>query len=412
MHSWWETPLCSEFLEEIRHAIEDGNIALVFLPKHTPDNFLSQFRSVYDRERDVAFEKINLMECDIKNNRPVESLLFNHFDLEDNTDTFISKRAASIFEHLEDGIEEDSESKEVFVFENLTKMFLVHFRNFLMDLGHYMAGLQIYERPKIIVKLEPENFGESDFTSESGISKILFKGIFDKLDYSLGLRYYHNYRADDFTLLNEKIITSLALFDTRLADELIICDNIIDDYPSILEDYAKSHKWENLKFIEADKLTQMELWDRWSKGILEVKNDKVFYHSAYLKIQDKGAEIHNRIWLPCVEVLIPLIEEFRIKVLGCNQFVFPRSYYNPKTSQRLKDDKMDFEIGEIDYMIKKSEIRLRWISYSEKNRMIRFIDLCRKIRNQLSHLSMPLTSDIKLFIGEYNDINNLLVNND
>ncbi len=412
MNSWWETPLNYKFLNEIGNKINEGNIVLAFLPKHAPKNFLSQFKVIFDIDRNLFFEKINLNECDIRNSKPVESLLFTHFEIENNANNFIQKSAASIFKYLESLEEEDpqiedNKSIDFFVFENLANNILEHFRDFIVDLGHYLSSLQVYKRPKIMVIIDPLNFKPSDFTSETGVSKILFQGTFDKLDYSLGLRYYHRYQADVFTSLNESIITSLSLFDSGLIEELVDCDNLIDEYEDVLIQYAKDKEWDKIKYKNIDDLKQNETWNLWVKGILDIKNDKIIYHSAFLKIHNKESELTRRVWSAGIEVLLPLIEELRGEILNCNNIIFPE-FFKTKDGDKIK--KMDLEIGEINHFIKIKKIYPKYFTPSDRQKIIKYIDTSCDIRNYLSHLRIPKTQDIKLFLKEYDTIIKLLKN--
>jgi len=413
MNSWWETPLCSKFINEITDEIHGGNIVLVFIPKHAHKNFLSQFKVVFDRNRNLLFDKINLKECDISDSKPVESLLFTLFEIDDNTNTFIPKNAASIFRYLEDIKEkshiEDNRSIDFFVFENVTNTILEHFRNFIIDLGHHLSSLPVYNRPKIMAIIDPEKFSNSDFTSETGISKILFQGVFDKLDLSLGLRYYHEYQADVFTALNESIIVSLALFDSELADELTDCDNLMKQYPEILINYATVRKWNEIKYISENNLTPDEIWKRWSIGILEIKNDKPVYHSAFLKAHNKEKELTKRIWTSGIEILMPLIEEFRGKILKSDKILFPKHFKNTKNGD-IKT-KMDLEIGNIYHYVNTREINLKYFSQPEREKLKIYIKTSWSIRNDLSHLRMPTGDNIKQFLKEYDNIIQLLNNN-
>jgi hypothetical protein len=403
MNSWWETPLHSKFLKGIGDVIDDGNIALIYTPLHIPKSFLSQLKITLSKGEHISFEKVNLLDCDVEEDKPIESLLFNSFELDTNIEEFIPKTAAAIFEKIV------LDENDVLVFENLPTLLLDNFKGFIIDLGRYLSRKTIFDRQKIIVTLDPNQFKENDFANESGIHKIYFQGCYDKLDYTLGLRYYYNYNADNFTLLNENIIASISSFDIKLIDELIECNNLMEDYPEILCDYAKENQWGNIKFKELDKLTEVEVWDKWAKGIIEIKDDIKVYHSAFLKIHNKDSELSKRVWVSGVAVMIPLIEEFRVKVLNCKYIFFP-DYYSDTRTGDVKEDKMDLEIGEICYFINKNYIKLRGFSVLEKENLKKYINLCRIIRNDLSHLKMPVTSNVNLFIVNYESTSNLLMN--
>jgi hypothetical protein len=403
MNSLWETPLHAKFLEGIGEVIDEGNIALIYTPLHTPESFLSQLKITLSKDEHISFEKVNLFDCDVDEEKPIESLLFSNFELDTNTEEFIPKTAAAIFDNVV------LDENEVFVFENLPTLLLENFKGFIIDLGRYLSRKTIFDRQKIIVILDPNEFKEKDFSNESGIHKIYFQGCYDKLDYTLGLRYYYNYNADNFTLINENIIASISSFDIRLIDELIECNNLMEDYHKILGEYAKENQWQNTNFKELDKLTEVEVWERWAKGIIEIKDDIKVYHSAFLKIHNKDSELSKRVWVSGVEVLLPLIEEIRIKILNCKNIFFP-DYFSDKRTNDVKEDKMGLEIGEIVYFINKRDIKLKGFSVSEKDSLKKYINLCRVIRNDLSHLRMPDTSDVNLFIGDYESTSNLLGN--
>ena len=401
MNSWWETPLNSRFLEEIGEVINEGNIALIFKPQHIPSSFLSELKKSLSKDIGVSFEKINLSECDSQEIKPVESYLFQCFELQTRSEDFIPKTAADIFKNIE--LDQD----QVFVFEKLPVGLLGEFKSFINDLGRYLSRETIFERHKVIVVLDPKIFKENDFANESGIFKIFFKSFFDKLDVKLALRYFYKYRGNNFSLLNESIIASISLFDTKLIDELVGCDNLIKDFSEVLESYAIERNWKDIEYKNLDNLSESEEWERWAKGILEVKNDKTIYHSAYLKIHNQDLKLAKQIWVSSIEVLIPLIEEFRVRLLTSANLVFLDSSLKTKDGEII-ENKLDLEIGEICHFINRNIIKIRWLSVSEKNDLKEYINLCREIRNELSHISMPEASKINLFIEDYKKSTKLL----
>ena len=401
MNSLWETPKNTEFLELIINEIWSGKIVLAFLPNHTPDDFLSQLKIKFGENKSIIYEKINLAYCDETDKKPIESLLFSHFELEEQTDTFIKKSTASIFNYV------DFNPQKIFVFQNLPSTLIDHFREFIFTLAHHLISKSVHERHKVLVLLNPENFKLSDFTSESGIQRILYEGYSDKLDHTLSLRYYHKYEDEPFTPLYERMITSLSVYDPGLTESLIDCDNLIEDYREQLNEYAKSKKWDKISYKQIKRLTEDEIWEMWSKGILDKVNDEYEYHSAFLGIHNKESELEKRIWQSGIEILMPLIEEIRDRILKSKKLEFPDTIYNYKT-EKFITNKMDLEIGEICYNVNKKNIRIRWLNSSETNNVYDFINLCKTIRNDLSHLRIPSTQNIKKFFQGYDRIYMLL----
>ncbi len=395
MDNWWEIPLYSKFVEDTWHEINDGKIILAFIPEYAPSKFIYQFKSL---DNNISLDRIDLADCQSE----IESFLFNYLEL-DKKKEFIEKKASTIFNAIEQN------PGKIIVFENIPNNLTDKFRSFINDLGRYLSKINTHERHKIIVLLDPKGFNPTDFTSETGISKILFQGVFDKLDFKLGVRYYYDFYANEFTHLYESIIASLSQFDVGLVEELVDCDSLIDDYGDVLTKYVKDKDWDKVKFKKIENLSQNETWDLWAKGILDIKNDKKIYHSAFLKIHNKESELTRRVWSAEIEILLPLIEELRVKIIESKNLIFPDHYWNAKTGE-YKDNKMDFEIGEISYLINKDKIETCWSSNSSKGKVIKFIQLSLNIRNDLSHLRIPNTQDIKSFLKEYDSIIKLLKN--
>lgn len=401
MNSWWETPIYSNFLESIKDDIWSGKIVLAFLPKHTPPNFISALQSKMEIKDKFYFERINLAECDENVPYPIESFLFTHFGLDSNLDSYIPKSASAIFSKV------DSGANKMFVLENLSAPMADLFKNFLVDVGRFLTSLPFFNRHKILIILDASNFSNLNFTSESGISKILFRGVFDKLNHTIGVRYYYKFDNGVFTSLIENLIATLSCYDIRLIESLLDCDDLIEEFQDCLLNFAKKHSWENIKFKKVENLSDADIWERWSLGLLEIQGDKPFYHSAYLKIHEKEAELNRRIWLSFTEILSPVIEEIRDRILKSDKLIFPFKFQNKITGEIITD-KNDLEIGELCYFINRREIVLKSVPVTEKIRIIEFVNNCRSIRNDLAHLKIPETRNIKLFYNEYEEICKML----
>ena len=242
---------------------------------------------------------------------------------------------------------------------------------------------------------------------ESGIQKIHFQGVFGKLENLLGIKMLYGYNHEMINDLYLSMIASLSRFDLRLIKNLSNCENLLEDYSDVLLQFAKKNEWDKVKYREPEDLTEHEIWERWSKGILEYKDNKIVYNSANLLIHNENDELETRLWISGLEVLLPFIEGFRKRVLKCNKLIFPFKCQNRKTGQ-LKTNKLDFEIGDICYLIKNREVQLRWLSLNEKTVLIDFLNLSKDIRNDLAHLKFPKADDIKKFYTNYQEVYGLL----
>ncbi len=403
MDSWWHTPLCSDFIENIINEITFGKIALVFLPKHTPIGFLSELKDRFYNKGEYHFDRIDISSCNPEDSYPIERHLHSHFDIDNQTDRFVEKTAASLFRF------EKYDPHRIFVFEGLQNSLIDHFVDFITSLGRYLISEQNYERHKVLVVINADTIDHQVFISEPGVQKIIFEGVWDKLDNTLGLRYYHKFNNGLNTYLDEKIIGSLSVFDTYIMEHLVDCDNLLSDYQNILIEFANERNWAGIKYIPLEKLKRKEIAERWAIGILEKNHSRYVYHSAFLMVHNRDAEIDKRIWHAGVQVLLPLIEELRDVLLMSDKLTFTNGNIYKKTGEEITDTR-DLEIGDIHHFIKTRKIKVRWLSIDEKKKLKDYIGICRQIRNDLSHLKMPSAVVIKNFFENYSEVGKLLKN--
>lgn len=403
MNSWWDTPSCSGFLEKISTEIWAGKITMVFLPKHTPEGFLSELKKRLEKGDSIQYHNICFNECNLSENRPIESFLKTSIGLNEKQETFIPMKASSIFLNVA------NDPFSVYVLQDIPHALLLDFKNFLSDLGRYFNSVNKQKRHKVLVLVDPVKFKHDDFVTEPGMEKLQFEGVIGELDQSLAIRYYYNFNHTEQKRFPESVIISLAQFDYRICDKLISCKNVNENYSEILQQFAVDNNWQNIKYKPEDQLSITEIWERWSLGIIDRVNGRFVYNSAFLKIHQRNIDLEKRSWLSGIKTLLPMIEEFRIKLLECNKIQFPYKFQNQKTGE-LKETKDAFEIGEIRFMIHDHQIILKHLSIIEKKRLIDFIELCRTIRNDLSHLKMPQAKDIHKFLSEFDSITSLLEN--
>lgn len=401
MNSWWETPSCSDFTTMIANEIWEGKIVLVFLPAHAPKGFLSQLKVRLSKGENIQYEKFDLTECDSKENKPVESLLRSHFELDKSRELYTDKKASSIFSNL------NPDPGKVIVFENPPYILMPKLKEFLIDLGRYFIGIPVPNRHKVLVMIDPQKCRFDDFPAESGISKFHFEGILNKLDQALAIRYYLSSNKARQNPLFESVLISLSKFDLRLCEKLFDSDAILENYPQQLEQFAEENGWKDVKFKNEYELTETEKWERWALGILDRIDDKLVYHSAFLRMHNKLNELEKRLWHSGLQILIPLIEESRMNLIESKKFVFPFKYQNGKTGEII-EKKEDFEIGDICFMLETRQITLKNMSHSEKLKVTMFVRLCRDIRNDLSHLKMPEAKKNIQFFHEKSEVELIL----
>ncbi len=402
MNSFWDAPSCINFLHEISNKLMNGLIALLYLPAHAPKNIKAALKPVIGNGQAIRYENIKLDECKSDGYKPVESFLCNHFELDINTETYVDKTPASIFEKI------PSDIHRVIVFEKITPEILPHFKAFLIDLSRYNLSKPIYQRHKFVVILDPLIIKENDLPAEAGLSKLYFRNISSSFDLTYILRYQLKFNQCQTRILEESIAVSLSRFDFHLCEFLSSSTDILSEYNHYLTAYANQNNWSTLTYTPINNLTPEQVWKCWASGILEFIGDEAYYNTAYLAIHKQSWYVENAVWLSLLKSLLPMIEEYRIRLIECKKIILPFKHQNEFGV--VKSNKYDFEIGDILMMLNTNQIQFKYIPTYEKAKIKQFIILCKTIRDDLAHLKIPKTYDIVSFKNSISTIQNIIAN--
>lgn len=397
MDSWWEIPSLDNYLAQLVQKLWGGNIVLVFLPEIIPLDFFSEFKEKCKRCNITEFAVIDFNGDESLNPAKV---LHDYFELGE-AETFVPKNIGAIFDNIK------KSSQRLIVLQNFSKVNQKEFLSFMDDLFHYNKNVELTNRDKILVIIDNGSYKPSDFKPEPFVQKEIFSQVIDELTQLNSLRYYIKYKHESLGHLYESIIISLAIFDSWITERLVECSSLLDDYEKVLKEYAHEKKWQSISFKSKDTFSEKEKWDGWAKGILDFENNDIVYHSAYLQINSFEKEVKKRIWKSCSRNIIPLIEDIRNKLVISNKTEFTRGAYliNPK---ELKKDKDEFEIGDIAYCVNTKLINIKCADNSKRKRIIDLINLCKDIRNEVSHLKIPERNKIESFYKELKYIDDIL----
>lgn len=387
MDSFWNAPSCNNFLHNIANDLWAGNIVLVYLPKHTPPNFKSALKQVMAKNQSLGFDLISLANLNPSAFKPIESLIYNHYELDQKTESHIDKTVHTIFSII------PHEINKLIIIEDVLSESSSLFTKFLIDLSKHNLSIPPIKRHKILVILDPSRTVNDQIPLEPGISKHFYRDLLTELDLSLSLHFYLRIDITPLSSLNESILVALSRFDFQLFELLSYSKNLLQDYFKLLHDYSSQKEWHAIPFVPLDKLTEADYWLRWSLGILDFDNDIPQYSPAYLAQHDKIKQLNSIIWLAIFKVLTPLIEQARILILESPKIVLPFKFQ--KTSGELKEDKYEFEIGDIYRMYCQHQITFKQISSTERHEIFNFISLCRSLRNDLSHLKIPELTQVE-----------------
>lgn len=396
MNNWWETPSNSDFLSQIVEQTWLGNIVLVYTPQHIPSGFVPALKRELQKRDIKNIERLNLCDCNAQSSFGIEDFIYEHFDLGSN-ENYVAKNTKDIFENLK------NEEIGAILFEGLSLGIKNQFSSFIDSLRRYLLNINTLERPKIICIIDPKCSYYNDINDEVGIKKIMYQNVFDKLDNLLGLRYFLDVNDVKCVGLNSLVISYISIYDYAFTEELSEYQDYFYTDISFLDSYIEKKEWDGISFIPVEKLTDIEIWERWANGILEKKNNQIVYHSAFLKAKGRVEEVNKRVWNAELEIILPLIENLRFLIIENNKVIFPEYYINKKTGS-IKSDKYEFEIGELSFLMDTHKIKFVHFSSWEKKEIREFVKLCKDIRNDLSHMRNISITELESFFENYNRV--------
>ncbi len=398
MDNWWQTPSLARFIGEIIEDLWNGQIVLLFTPKKVPSDFIQELKSKC-RSRDMsAFETLDFEQ---NSSNPLE-VIYDHFSLGD-VETFVPKNINAVFEHIPASL------STVIVFRNLRfeeakKDVFVEFMN---QLSHYYRTTE-NDTHKLLVLIENGQLFPDDFSPEPNVEMKVFSQLANPLTQHNGLCYYLNFKNGNvMSELFEQIIISLARFDLELTEKLVQSTSILDEYEVILNNYASERGWMDIGYVPASQLLTNQKWQRWSEGIIDFDGEGVIYHSAYLQIHGLKDQVKRRIWEAMVRTILPVIEEARNVLVSSEKLDFkPEAHIINRDSYIKK--RSDFEIGQLHYCIQKRYIRVNCFDQNNRTRVLKLIELCKEIRNDIAHLDIPQKRDLEILAKEAYELHEIL----
>lgn len=183
-------------------------------------------------------------------------------------------------------------------------------------------------------------------------------------------------------LLALEIVAHLAMFDARLAAELIVhsLETLCEPF-TLLEREAHARDWapERLRHLTRDE----RLW----LGVDQRLENRIFEHSCAMAALDKRDAIKRRVWRSQLSVLMPILEELRINLV--EDLRLKKKLKGPfETCYGQKESVEELDAGELVHFIRAREIcvdRQGWT----------LLQSVRDMRNSLAHANAVPASMIR-----------------
>jgi hypothetical protein len=400
-HNLWDVPACSSFLNRITSLLIDGNIVVSFLPKNAPDGFIRYLKKSFEKWEFYNSEEISFADFDPGSvSFAIDKYIFNHFELA-NEKEFVNADIEAILK--------TSVCKEVdfFILKEIKPSLKESLKDFIIRLRSVVLSYSTVLRPKVLINLDPECFHENDLPKDNGICVERFYGIFDNHDTKIAIKYYFDQNAiDRETLLKHSILSNIATFDIEFAEYLVNVDikKLLNSKFDDFGDFVHNRGWDGIVDKSIRSLTENERWYLWSKGVIDVFDGNLDYHTGFLFLHDREMEIVSRMWKGQANYLLPIVEDVRVMILNMEEIVFPETLYNDKTNKTF-NNKFELEIGEIfHYFSKNKVVKFQGIDYGDQIILTGLVKACYNARRELSHQKLLADYQVEKLLAKYQEV--------
>lgn len=248
----------------------------------------------------------------------------------------------------------------------------------------------------IIAKLKDFDFAPP--SEQEGLSVHWWWGFPSSLEMRLACRMgdQESHCGEAASRWLEQVLPALAGNDIKLAEHL--WGDIFGSSEEIFRSLKEFASIENT--VVSDGLDIQELgaqailscppntlWLQWSKGqIVSTLEYGIEYHPALLASCGRRRDIEHRLWRGQAELLLPILNEIRIRVCDDLTEIFGRNWpiepIKPRSEYELeavRDNPRGAEFGYIEYLLK------RVPEFRTETGLLPLVSQCRDLRNEIAH---------------------------
>ena len=353
----WNLPGPSEYINKIRHDLQDGKNILFLLPKFHP-TYLQEMVANISHESDRSFRPLDLDKY--SSSIMPNEILYEEFIPPIDCDTKPLIPALIENEHFSRGM--------VIWLNGLSKPVWDIWRPFIIEYEHLCRNISEYNRTVFCVPLAGDLMNNKCDTNVA-LASLKWSGYVKKIDVLLYISRLMKQRTLHplHSKLMHSLIVELAGFDLKLAQELAFAELEILLHPhKLLTDIARKRGWDSNDLKEV----------AWKEGMTDIFEGTELISAALIACNGDKKEIQRRVWKGQIAVLFPFLEEQRIKLLPelKSYLKLPfESKFGPIT------DIEDLELGHILYIIVSEKI---WIN----PKTFRLLKCLTEMRHALAHL--------------------------
>jgi hypothetical protein len=383
---WWSLPSNCAFIEEVVLDLREGRNVFLLLPEVNP-NGLYQTLSLALKKEDLGSLQ-RLSAVTLSKDSPIQEL-FRVYDYDIYSRDRLNVASLADCESFQGRIiwlEDLSKSKDR----------IDDWLNFFKQYSYVCGNKDLIERSVFCVPI----------VGQPAINNLPFENLlthhwwWGKVS-SFDLQFYVANKLSGFKLnsiernLAISVIASICGYDPKSAD--LLCGNLSEPYNSwktLLKEEARMHNWDHTLVKQVSNFSESltikasfetykqpfeDIKKEWVEGIVNLVDGRLFLHPAAAAMIEEDREINKRIWSGQLRVLLPIIDEYRIKIMN---YIYEN--YNYDFKNILKNKGSIIEIGDIKYCID-TDRRLR---KKLDNNILSLIKMITKVRNELAHLGI------------------------
>jgi hypothetical protein len=347
----WDLPGPTFFLEGLIDTLRDGSHLVIHLPDTMSEGFADHLEDALDQE---SFSTKHL-ELDSGNDNPQNTCLYDEEGHQHS------------LQHL--CTDPDCLTASVLILDSVQKDDFPLWSEWLESYERASQRVDQFDRTRVVLLVRGVPRSKLQFQGTL-ISQVEWNGVLDVLDtllYASG-RLRDRVRDSRKRLLLSHVIANYACWDPNVTKRLASLEPEQFFHPKeVLLEIAEEYGW------------TPDTPKSWERGIEGRWGERTMLHSAYVALQNDQRELERRLWQAQASVLLPLIEQYRVKLLpSIRRWLRPPIHLENRTIDEVED----LEVGDIYSLLKQARVRDTGLT----NQIYRL----REVRNKLAHLT-PLT---------------------
>ena len=346
----WKLPRPSSFVDNIEFDIREGSSVIARFPSSVPSGLENELR-----ERLHSLWEWTTIDASVAGPDPVAFLRHR----------ICPEVSARRVRSMADLAHTPSFQGSVLCIENIDRSDWAQWASALVAYADASRNVDLVSRTLLIVVLSGDVVAEK-CPNEVALVRRDFRDVVDVLElFMFALwRAPISIETPEQRALLAHTISQVARWDCLLAEQLLSLplDEALSPEDALLS-YAQHSGWTS------------STSRCWENGTIDGPADRPVVHSALLSVSGESRSIRQRIWTAQAAVLLPLVEERRVRIIShCRRYL--RLPLQTERGQLIRDP-LDLEVGLLAWCLERTN------TPQAVKRQVRWL---RDARNKLAHM--------------------------